>query len=278
MNCAAFGRGQPSRPGPTYPQEDFFDRHAREMPPHRALLRAVECRLMSQVPLRHPVLDIGTGDGHFASVAFGEAIDVGIDILWRDLLEATARAGVYRWTLQASATELPFRNHTFNTVVSNCAIEHVPDLQGALREIVRVLRAGGTFAITVPSERFAEYLLGTTLFRTLALRGLAGAYGAFFNRISHLYHAYPPDVWTGTLSAAGLRVVEHQYYFSATAHRAFDLCHYLGVPYLVSRRLTGKWVLHPVQSWPFRKWLRRYYEEPWPNKGAYQFIRCEKPT
>ena len=40
------------------------------MAPHRAVLRAVECRFMARVPLTAPVLDIGCGDGHFASIAY----------------------------------------------------------------------------------------------------------------------------------------------------------------------------------------------------------------
>ena len=51
---------------------------------------------MGNVPLRGPVLDLGTGDGHFASVTYTVPIDAGIDVLWRDLTEAARRVGVYR--------------------------------------------------------------------------------------------------------------------------------------------------------------------------------------
>lgn len=256
---------------------DSLTRHLREMAPHRALLRAVEARLMSTVPLLHPVLDVGCGDGHFASVAYQEPIDVGLDLLERDLREAAARGPtVYRVLVRASATALPFRDEAFATVVSNCVIEHIPDIDAALREISRVLQPGGTFAATMPSEHFPEYLLGTTLARRAGLDRVGRAYGAWFNRISYHYHVDPPEVWQQRFAAAGLAVTEHCYYFSPAAHRAFDLAHYLGVPNLVSKRLFGRWVLHPMQAKPFERWYRRYYEEALPEAGAYQFVRCVK--
>jgi SAM-dependent methyltransferase len=260
------------------PDRDYFSRQLESMAAHRAILRAVECRLMGAVPLEPPVLDVGCGDGHFASIAYDRPLDVGVDVLASDLREARAREGTYHRVIMASAPTLPFPNASFATVVSNCVIEHIPDLDGTLSEIARVLRPGGTFATTLPSEHFPEWLLGSTLARRVGLDGLASAYGDFFNHISHHYHIHPPAWWDERLAAVGLRVVEHRYYFSAEAHRAFDLCHYLSVPNLVTRLLSGRWVIHPVQMAPFEYWLRRYYEEPLPAEGAYQFIRCERTT
>jgi len=231
---------------------------------------------MAQVPLKPPVLDVGCGDGHFASIAYDRPIDVGIDVLERDLREAASRPGVYRSLVLASAPTLPFPDATFGTVVSNCVLEHIPDVDGALREISRVLRPGGTFATTLPSEHFGEFLLGSTIGRRLGLLALARGYESFFNRISHHYHVYPPGVWREKVEAVGLRVVEQRYYFSAAAHRVFDLSHYLSVPHLITKRTLGRWVLHRMQAAPFECWLRKYYEEPWPEQGAYQFLLCEK--
>jgi SAM-dependent methyltransferase len=256
---------------------DYLSEQLKDMAPHRAILRAVECKLMSQVPLIPPVLDIGCGDGHFASIAYRELpIDVGIDVMERDLPEAASRVGVYKQVALASATALPFADASFNTVVSNCVVEHIPDNDAVLREIGRVLRVGGTFAATLPSEHFAEYLCGSTLFRRLGFDRLSLAYGEFFNRISHHRHIYPPWVWREKFANVGLAVEYQVYYFSAAAHRRFDLSHYLGVPNLASKRLLGRWVLVKGQATLFERWLRRYYEEPLPEAGAYQFVRCLK--
>jgi SAM-dependent methyltransferase len=258
-------------------QPDALTRHLREMAPHRALLRAVEARLMGQVPLVHPVLDIGCGDGHFASIAYREPIDVGLDPMDRDLKEAATRVPeVYMKVVKGDATAMPFTDASFATVVSNCVIEHIPDVDATLREISRVLRSGGRFATTLPSEHYPDFLLGSTVARRLGLRSASRAYGDFFNRISHHHHVDPPEVWTRRLDAVGLEVVEHAYYFSPQAHRTFDLAHYIGVPNLLAKRLFGRWVIHPAQARPLEHWYRRYYEEPLPEVGAYQYVRCVK--
>jgi SAM-dependent methyltransferase len=256
---------------------DYLTRQLEEMAPHRAILRAVECKFMGRVPLTAPVLDIGCGDGHFASIAYDRLpIDVGIDVMARDLPEAAAREGVYRQVMFASATELPFPAASFNSVISNCVIEHIPDNDAVLREIARVLRTGGLFATTLPSQHYPEYLLGATAFRRIGMSRLGEAYGQFFNSISRHHHVYPPEVWKEKFSAAGLLVEEQAYYFSAAAHRRFDLSHYLGVPQLITKRLFDKWVLFRWQSHLFERWLRPYYEEPLPEAGAYQFFLCRK--
>ncbi len=259
------------------PPRDFLALQLADMAPHRALLRAVECRFMSEAPLIHPVLDIGCGDGHFASIAYQEPIDVGLDPMDRDLQEAaTRRPAVYKEIVKGSATALPFSDASFATVVSNCVIEHIPDVDRTLREIHRVLLPGGSFATTLPSEHYPEFLLGSTLLRRIGLSRPAKAYGDFFNRISFHYHVDPPGVWEERLARAGLTMTAHAYYFSPRAHQAFDLAHYLGLPNLLTKRLAGRWVMHPAQMKPFEKWYRRYYEEPSPEAGAYQFLRCEK--
>lgn len=257
--------------------KDYLAEQLKDMAPHRAILRAVECKFMGRVPLIPPVLDIGCGDGHFASIAYEQLpLDVGIDVFARDLREAAGRPGVYRKVMFASATALPFADASFSTVVSNCVIEHIPDNQAVLREIARVLRPGGVLAMTLPSEHYPEYLLGATVFRWLGLVGPARAYGRFFNRISNHYHVHPPTEWRRRLTEAGFLVEELTYYFSAAAHCRFDLSHYLGVPNLITKRLFGRWMLFDWQRRLFERWLRPYYEEPLPAAGAYLYVLCRK--
>jgi len=53
--------------------------------------------------------------------------------------------------LRGDATALPCPDGTFDAVVTSEVLEHVPDDTGALAELYRVLRSGGTLAVTVPS-------------------------------------------------------------------------------------------------------------------------------
>ncbi len=256
---------------------DYLKEQLLTMAPHRALLRSVESRFMAEVPLLHPVLDVGCGDGHFASVTFTEPIDVGLDPWERDLKEcATLRPKVYRDLVLASATEMPFADESFQTVISNSVLEHIPDVEMTVREIARVLKPGGEFAMTTPSEYYPQFLLGASLPKKAGIDKLGQLYGNFFNKISSHAHVDTPQVWKRRFERHGLEMVQHTYYFSESAHRAFDLAHYIGIPNLVTKRLRGEWVLHPLQTKPLEFWYRRYYDEALPEKGAYQFFRVRK--
>ncbi|HSL22718.1 MAG TPA: class I SAM-dependent methyltransferase [Vicinamibacterales bacterium] len=54
--------------------------------------------------------------------------------------------------VQASVTALAFRDGSFDIVVCNQVLEHVPDDVNAFRELRRVLRPGGLLIVGVPNE------------------------------------------------------------------------------------------------------------------------------
>jgi SAM-dependent methyltransferase len=62
-------------------------------------------------------------------------------------LPAAARSA----TTRGDATRLPFPDGTFDRIIAAEVLEHIDDDAGALRELVRVLRPGGTLAATVPA-------------------------------------------------------------------------------------------------------------------------------
>ncbi len=259
-------------------KRDYLRAHLREVPPFRALLRGIECRLFEEAgDLEPPVLDLGCGDGHFASMAFEGPVLVGLDPQ-EELVREAQQRGVYRYPLVGSATSLPFPDNFFGAVVANCVVEHIPDIEAVLREVARVLRPGGRFLFGVPSHRFADMLLGSTLLRRLGFEGLARAYGDWFNRHSLHYHTDPPETWLERLERYGFVVEEWTYYMTPAGHRAFDLAHYLSLPRLVSRKLTGKWVAfpNPLTNWLFERWLRPHYEARPTGEGPYIFFQARK--
>ena len=271
----------PEREDPTIvhsAQRDFLREHLRETPPFRALIRSIECRLFARAaPLERPVLDLGCGDGLFAKIAFAEPLDVGVDVDPREVGLA-ARRGSCRQALVASGTRLPFASGRFATVVANCVVEHVPDLDALLAEVSRVLRPGGRFVFGVPSHLFARMLLGSTLLRRARLGKLAEAYGRWFNGHSRHYHLHSPAEWERRLAEHSLRVEAWRYYMTPRATRAFDLAHYLGVPRLITFKMTGHWVLFPASpiNWWYERWLRPLCESDPPKKGADIFFEATK--
>jgi SAM-dependent methyltransferase len=258
--------------------DDFLWRHLEDLPAFRALLRAVEARFYQDLlPLDEPVLDVGCGDGHFASVAFPRPLAAGIDPQAGVLCEAQGR-GAYRVLAQALGDALPFASDQFATVVSNSVLEHIPDVDPVLAEIARVLRPGGRFIFCVPGQHFAELLFFSRLFRRLHLAGPARAYGRFFNRISRHSHCDGPQRWQARLAEVGLDLTVSFSYFSERALHALDLGHYLGAPSLIAKKLLGRWILAPTR-WNLaltERWLRPLYQEPLPAVGAYLFFVAEK--
>lgn len=240
-------------------------------------MRAIECRLLARYRYERPILDVGCGDGHFGSLLLPGGVDAGIDPSPESIAEA-ARRGVYRDLRVASACELPFPDASFSSVVSNCVLEHVPDLGSALDEIARVLKPGGFFALTVPSPNYERFLLGSTLFRSLRLGGLERSYSAWMTGLSYHYHYYWAEEWQHLLTKRGLVVREWRYYGSRATHRFFDLSHYLSAPSLLVRKLTGRWILFPGKPGVRlqQRFLRRYYEEQSAEEGAYIVMACTR--
>lgn len=54
-------------------------------------------------------------------------------------------------TTQGDGVHLPFPDDTFDRVIAAEVLEHIPDDEGAIAELHRVLKPGGTIAVTVPA-------------------------------------------------------------------------------------------------------------------------------
>jgi len=258
--------------------QDFLWPHLRDLPYFRATLRAVEARLMHEVDLKPPTLDLGSGDGHFASVVFDRPLDVGIDTAAAIMHEARQRHG-HRLLVVADGAQLPHPDEYFASAISNSVLEHIPDVQAVLAEAGRVLRPGAPFYFCVPSDNFAPFLSIGRALDACRLGSPAKAYRRFFNRISRHHHCDDAETWRARLERAGLTLDHWWTYFSSGALAALEWGHYLGLPSLVAKKLAGRWVLWPSRTnlWLTDRLLRRYYDESLPKAGAYLFFVTHKP-
>jgi len=115
------------------------------------------------------VLDLGCGFGRHAYEALRRgasvvACDLGVD----ELRQVRAVAGVMHdagqvgptdagvgtvvlETANGDAQRLPFADGAFDRVIASEVMEHIDDDDTAMAELTRVLRPGGTIAVTVPS-------------------------------------------------------------------------------------------------------------------------------
>ncbi len=108
------------------------------------------------------VLDMGCGAGRHAFEAFRRGGDVVafdqdgdelarvLDVLGAMRDAGEAPAGAEADIKQGDALSLPFADGEFDRVVAAEVLEHIPDDVAAMSELARVLRPGGTMAVTVP--------------------------------------------------------------------------------------------------------------------------------
>lgn len=94
------------------------------------------------------VLDVCTGPGLLAHAAVARGAEaVGLDFSG-NLIEIARRAVPQAEFRQGDAQELPFDDESFDAVVCGYGIIHLPDPEKGLREIHRVLKPGGTAAVS----------------------------------------------------------------------------------------------------------------------------------
>jgi SAM-dependent methyltransferase len=110
------------------------------------------------------VLDLGCGFGrHAYGAALRGARVVAVDFAEPELKEVRNTFGAMveqdvvgeaslAGTVQADGTRLPFGDGSFDRVIASEVLEHIPDDRAAIAELSRVLRPGGTIAVTVPAR------------------------------------------------------------------------------------------------------------------------------
>ena len=174
-------------------QKDYLWLQISSMPYFRGLLRAVEGRFYEGMELPSPTLDLGCGDGHFASVTFPRKLEVGLDP-WTGPLHEAEQRGCYEKTVQSEGAHIPFPDAHFGSALSNSVLEHIPDLDPVLSEVARVLRPGALFVFCVPNHQFDPQLSVAQTLERLGLKRMAAAYRRFFDRIARHQHLDSPEV------------------------------------------------------------------------------------
>ena len=92
------------------------------------------------------ILDLGCGDGRFSRMLAGRgAHPAGVDVI-AEMASTAHRRGPGDYTI-SDAAKLPFRDKTFDLVVSYITLVDIPDYRGAISECARVLKPGGSIVV-----------------------------------------------------------------------------------------------------------------------------------
>ncbi|NLT30246.1 MAG: class I SAM-dependent methyltransferase [Propionibacterium sp.] len=164
-------------------------------------------------------LDVGAGQGRHSFEALRRGAHVvAFDLNADDLAdvdemftamvdEGEAPEGSSARVQQGNVLEMPFADGSFEVVLASEMLEHVPDDEGAIAEIVRVAAPGATVAVTVPTwlpERIC-WALSTEyhsnegghirIYRAGELRAKLEAAGLVHTGTSHAHALHSPYWW-----------------------------------------------------------------------------------
>lgn len=128
------------------------------------------------------LLDVGCGGGQVLLEIAARRPDLelaGVDLSPEQVARAAGRARAADRPIRmvrGSALELPFRDRSFDAVISLGSIKHWPDPRRGLAECVRVTRQGGVLAVGevdrgctfADSRRFVDQWKGPRFIRPLA--------------------------------------------------------------------------------------------------------------
>jgi SAM-dependent methyltransferase len=194
------------------------------------------------------VIDVGCGAGRHAFEAYRRGADVvafdrdeaelrSVDTILRTMADTgEAPADASAKVVLGDALKLPYADQTFDCVIASEILEHIPRDDAAIAELIRVLKVGGTLAVSVPRwlpERVCWLLSDeyhgnegghVRIYRASALRAKIASGGMEFMHTHHAHALHSPFWWLKC--AVGV---------SKTDHRAVAAYHQLLVWDLMQR-------------------------------------------
>jgi SAM-dependent methyltransferase len=165
------------------------------------------------------VIDVGCGAGRHAFEAYRRGADViafdrdeselrSVDTILRAMAETReAPASASAKVVVGDALRLPYADETFDCVIASEILEHIPEDDAAIAELVRVLKVGGTLAVSVPRwlpERVCwllsdEYHANkgghVRVYRASALRDKITGGGMELTHAHHAHALHSPFWW-----------------------------------------------------------------------------------
>ena len=165
------------------------------------------------------VIDVGCGAGRHSFEAYRRGADViafdqnaaelaDVDTMLQAMGQAgEAPASAKAQVVVGDALALPYPDGTFDCVIASEILEHIPEDESVIAELIRVLKPGGSLAVTVPRwlpERICwllsdEYHANEgghiRIYRAGQLRAKVEGRGARFIHSQHAHALHSPYWW-----------------------------------------------------------------------------------
>lgn len=208
----------------------YFKRYLAIAPLSLAIWRSLEAEAIAKVDIQPPTLDIGCAFGEFAGVFFERYIEVGVDISNKDLMLA-AQKKRYKDLILADARKLPFKTNTFNTVIGVSSLEHIAHVDKVITEAYRVLKPGGRFVITVPTNALNELILAPFAKSTITKA---------YHRVFKHEVIIPKEKWFLMIEQVGFKIEYHQGILSKRQFMVFQIALLTALPTQIFRTILQK--------------------------------------
>ena len=258
---------------------DYFEAYLDRFPdsPSLVLVRSVEAKNMPISFLELPMLDLCCGDGFFSS-ALGLKDISGCDVSEK-AIELAQEKAVYTDLRICDVRKLPYEDNSFNSILSNCALEHVEEISIALLEVGRVLAGGGRLVMTVPSELLLDSFPPKKLFEFIGIGRLGEKVLDEYNRKQAHRNILSLNQWEKLLNEAGLKIFHHFYLFDESGYKIAMFCDWLLT--LRAFNITNRFfrLIFPCRTRKafWRKLLEQSYLESSPlEKGGELVIIAQK--
>ncbi len=240
--------------------EPLLERYPRS--PSIALCRVPEVEYLAGLTLQRPIVDHCCGDGYIAGLCYPEMqVDSGVDFS-APALETARGRGNYSRLLEADAgRHVPLETGSVATLFNNSGMEHIANLDGAISEIARILRPGGSVHFNVLNSRYFDWWPHSA------------ASSVQYRAFQPFHHALDETGWTRVLNRHGLEGVTFRDYFPRDTSRVLADFDYRYSAFYFRKRPSPAVALTTIAPAALlrQRWRRLFGDLEWtapPGQGA----------
>lgn len=223
---------------------EHFSRYFPHAPTALCIKQCARLAVLGDYDVSGPILDVGCGDGLFATIAFRDAEVWGIDIDGEEGRWAQA-SRAYSQVVLGDITKARLPQSFFKTCTANCSLEHVPDIDRALANVAASLEPGGRAYLFVPNKEWASKFLAVRVLRTLFGQRAGTMLQEGIDEFFKHHHLYDEEGWREVVARSPMRLVEIRSVLSTSTTLAFEAFLLPSLLGWANKKMTTRWTNFP---------------------------------